>query len=146
MTQKEFSDQMSRLRGAFGERFFNAEKSRILFDRLSGLDYSAFYKGITRVISSENYAPTVDKIIEIFSTEIKEIREKEILSMMAGHSCIACNLTGAVIYINIKNRNSYAFKCHCRAGNILRPNYPIAPTSEKEFIFHTKFRKKTFYK
>lgn len=72
MEQLEFKTQVQRLASVFGDKYYHAERVKILWDEIKHQDFRWFEKIITKFISDSNNPPA---IID-FRTEISIEREK----------------------------------------------------------------------
>lgn len=74
MTQLEFKNEMSRLKIAFGERYYSEEHLKILWSDVKDLSRFAFEKIVTKSIAESKTAPTIKAVRMILAQAREDAR------------------------------------------------------------------------
>lgn len=124
MELTQFNFEMERLRDRYGKNKYPQVLADLLYSKFRKIEYASFKRTVSKLIACEMYAPLFPKFQDELLSELVRIKEQEHEELTKNHNCSSCNNTGRVYeYLN-EGEAAYSFKCHCKLGEMLFPNFP----------------------
>lgn len=127
----QFNAEMDRLRARYGKQKYPEVLTDIFWAKFKQVEYTAFRKVVAKLIAHEAYAPLFEKFQQELRVELAAIRENQIEDIAKKQNCPGCQNTGRVsVTINPKHA-PYSFRCYCKLGKEMFPNFPEQPKSRE---------------
>ncbi len=124
MTRQQFNLAILKLKEAYGHTKYPEVRCDVLFERFQGIPWSHFEKGIDNMIINCKFAPMMDEFYGEVADEVRTARAERVQKLAEGNQCVICKNSGR-ISVNLKpGQAAYSFRCDCKIGRTLFPNYP----------------------
>jgi len=132
MTHQEFSEQLQRLKEAFGDRAYSSERSALLFKKFQNNSVGHLKEAIDTLILNSRTTPLLTEIDNTLRTQRRARGGDEITPMefkaglyKQGTYCDQCGNNG--FFLCKKSGEDglpYAFSCHCDAHSRMGFAFP----------------------
>lgn len=132
MELTQFQAEMRRLQDRYGKMKYPEVLQDILFAKFKNIEYSAFRKVVAKLIAYEAYAPLFEKFQSELRVELATVRENQIEEIKKRTNCHSCQNTGRLSIEIKKNESPYSFRCHCKLGEEMFPNFPAQPSESNQ--------------
>lgn len=121
MTEVFFYSQMMKLSRTFGEKFYTADRTDIIWNSVRNLGEDWFTKTVTKLISSSRPPPLPEQILELARIE----RENFTSAPEVRGTCGECN-DGVIMAEKLDtNTSPFAFRCSCQFGRQRKERFPV---------------------
>jgi len=122
MTRLEFEKEMTSLCEAFGEKKFLGHKKELLWNKFEKIPYDLFKQCVNKLISYENFAPTMAHFDFELSTYLDDQKDSIKAEMRLKNDCTNCKGEGFYLQdIQVTKLFNYgmlshAWQCDCIFG------------------------------
>lgn len=102
----------------FGPSRLPAVKIRFFWDRLKNYPLTVVRQCADRIILTHETFPGVQAALQACADILRTYNEQNAVVIRTETSCHSCRGAGVV------TANNFAYRCHCKLGPMLFPNYP----------------------
>lgn len=113
MTKQGFDSTMQRLRSAFGEKFYNNERTLAIWQNVKGFDDESFQKAANRLINTMRQPPLPKEVYDAVRQTTGQEAETN------NYNCAVCKGIGTISATKIgTNHAPFSFRCpeRCEAS------------------------------
>jgi len=110
MNDKEFSEQIHKLKQVYGDRYYPDGRVRLIWSEFKHLGAKDFEAGIDKLILEKRQAPLIDEFRAVFAISGASGRQARIQQIKAANYCDLCGNTGVISFA------SKTYRCSCPLG------------------------------